>query len=96
MVEGTRADTIVAGLEGMKLRTDRTAVLGTLIVPMVAIVGAEDPSAPVTGAEDMVAATPRGELIVVAGVGHMAPIEDPVAVAAALAALWARAEPGGE
>jgi len=96
MVEGTRADTIVAGLEGMKRRNDRTAVLGTLSAPMVAIVGAEDPSAPVAGAEDMVAAAPRGELIVVAGVGHTAPIEDPVAVAAALAALWARAEPGGE
>lgn len=96
MVEGTRAETIVAGLEGMKLRTDRTAALASLHAPMAAIVGVEDQSAPVAGAEEMVAVAPSGELTVIPGAGHLAPIENPDAVAHALAALWARAEPGAE
>lgn len=93
MIEGTRAETIVAGLEGMKQRPDRTDVLETLDAPMAAIVGAEDRSAPVAAAEIMVAAALHGELTVVPDTGHMAPIEGPDAVAAALTTLWARAEP---
>lgn len=95
MVEGTRLETIVAALDGMKQRPDRTAVLETLTVPMAAIVGDEDRLTPVAEAEAMVEAASAGALTVVAGAGHLAPIENPDAVAAALAALWARAEPRG-
>ena len=94
MVEGTRVETIVAALEGMKLRIDRTPTLERLGVPMAAVVGGEDQSAPVAEAEAMVAASPSAQLTVIPGVGHMAPIENPDAVAGALAALWAGAESG--
>jgi pimeloyl-ACP methyl ester carboxylesterase len=92
MVEETRVETIVAALEGMKQRPDRTAVLESLAVPMVAIVGEEDRLTPVVEAETMVATVSDGTTTVIPGAGHMAPIENPDAVAAALAALWERVE----
>jgi pimeloyl-ACP methyl ester carboxylesterase len=92
MVEGTRVESIVAGLEGMKQRPDRTSVLESLSAPMVAIVGEEDRLTSVVEAETMVAAASDGTTTVIPGAGHMAPIENPDAVAAALAALWDRVE----
>lgn len=92
MVEETRVETIVAALEGMKQRPDRTAVLASLGIPTAAIVGEGDRLIPVAEAETMVAGVSDGTTTVIPGAGHMAPIENPDAVAAALAALWGRVE----
>jgi pimeloyl-ACP methyl ester carboxylesterase len=85
MIEGTRVETIVAALEGMKHRPNRTHVLKGLSMPAVVIVGDEDRLTPVPDAEAIADALPKARLVVIPGVGHLAPIEAPEAVNAAIA-----------
>lgn len=82
----------------MAARPDRTAVLDAFDAPVAVVAGAEDSLMPLAEAEHMVraAASPSGSvagdaaLTLVPGVGHMSPVEDPQAVAAALALLHTR------
>lgn len=65
----------------------RTGVLDKLRkvrVPTLVIVGSEDRSAPVEKAEAIAAALPQASLVVLDGLGHMAPLEDPERVNEAL------------
>jgi pimeloyl-ACP methyl ester carboxylesterase len=87
MIEGTPTESIVAALEGMKQRPDRTQVLVRVQAPVAVIVGEHDRLASVSEATEM-ATTADAALTVVTGAGHMAPIEQPAAVAAALRALF--------
>lgn len=75
MIESTRVETIVAALEGMKQRPDRSGVLSSINVPAAVIVGEHDRIAPVPEAEAMAEALPNAKLVVVSDAGHMAPIE---------------------
>jgi len=90
MIESTPTESIVAALEGMKRRQDRTAVLSNLALPIAAIVGEHDVLSPIAEADHMAVAA-GGALTVVPDTGHMSPIEDPVTVAAALRSLWSEA-----
>lgn len=85
MIEGTRVETIVAALEGMKRRPNRMHALKGLNIPSLVMVGEEDRVTPVPDAEAMADALSKARLVVIPGVGHMAPIEAPAAVNAALA-----------
>ncbi|MFC4613927.1 alpha/beta fold hydrolase [Cellulomonas algicola] len=76
----------------MAARPDRTDVLRAFTGPVVAVVGDEDTVTPVPAAEDLVASAQDAQLVVVARAGHMSAIEDPAAVAAALADLLQRAD----
>ncbi|WP_454859539.1 alpha/beta fold hydrolase [Promicromonospora soli] len=80
----------------MAARPDRTAVLQRFDAPVAVVVGAEDTITPLADAEHMVqaaAGSPSGmatgdaALTLVPGAGHMTMVEDPQAVAAALALL---------
>lgn len=93
MVEGTPTETIVAALEGMRNRLDRTSVLAGLAIPVAVIVGENDNPTPLTEADQM-ANTAGGRLTVIRHAGHMAPIERPSQVAGALRSLWSE-EPSG-
>ncbi|MEM8873021.1 MAG: alpha/beta hydrolase [Planctomycetota bacterium] len=79
--------TIERALRAMKLREDRTDLLPTLDLPAVVIVGEHDRITPVDEAERMSAALPHGKLKVIPDAGHMAPLEQPDAVAEALRTL---------
>jgi len=87
MIEGTAAETVVAALEGMKQRPDRTQVLAHARVPIAAIVGEHDRLAPVDEVRRMAEAA-GGSFTIVEGAGHMTPIEQPGAVVSALRGLW--------
>jgi 3-oxoadipate enol-lactonase len=87
MVESMPSESIVAALRGMKRRPDRTAVLSGLSIPVAVVVGEHDVVTPLQEADHMASAA-GAEMVVVADAGHMTPIEDPAAVAAALRALW--------
>jgi 3-oxoadipate enol-lactonase len=89
MIEGTRYETVLAALEGMKQRPDRTHVLERLRVPVAVVVGAEDTLTPPEEAREMVRRVPGARLTVVPGAGHLTPLEAPHALAAALRELWA-------
>ena len=89
MIESTPAESIVAALEGMKMRTDRTAVLSSLSIPVAVIVGERDVLSPLAEADHMAVAA-GAALTVVPDAGHMSPIEDPVTVAVALRTVWSQ------
>lgn len=71
---------IAAALRGMAARPDRTPDLPGIGVPALVIAGEEDAIVPVDEARAMAEALPRGEFQLVAGVGHLAPIEAPEVV----------------
>lgn len=87
MIEGTPTETIVAALEGMKQRPDRTQVMAHAQIPMAVIVGERDRWVSVDDAQRMAEST-GASFTVVPGAGHMTPIEQPGAVVSALRALW--------
>ncbi|MEA2058291.1 MAG: alpha/beta hydrolase [Actinomycetota bacterium] len=87
MVTDTRVETMVAALEGMKQRPDRTGVLGEIDVPVTVIVGEQDVL--MTPADTRAMAEAAGATVtVIPDAGHMSPIEQPGAVAEALREFW--------
>lgn len=87
MIESTPAETIVAALEGMKLRPDRTQVLAHAQYPMAVIIGETDRLASFDESQRM-AEVARASFTVISDAGHMTPIEQPGAVVTALRGLW--------
>lgn len=84
IIEGTDEDSIALALEGMRDRPDRTALLRGVDVPSLVICGEHDALTPPSVAREMARALPQSELVIVEGAGHMAPMENPGAVNAAL------------
>jgi pimeloyl-ACP methyl ester carboxylesterase len=68
----------------MAARPDSLDTLHGATVPALVIAGEEDSLIPVTEAEAMVAALPKGRLVRLAGVGHLSAVEDPAAFNAAV------------
>jgi len=81
---------IAAAQRGMAARPDMRPLLGEIKTPAVAVVGEEDILTTPAEMAAMVAAMPDAKLTQIAGAGHMTPIENPTAVAAALRELQAR------
>jgi pimeloyl-ACP methyl ester carboxylesterase len=71
----------------MKLRPDRTGVLGEIDVPVAVIVGEQDVLMPPAEARAM-AAVAGATMTVIPDAGHMSPIEQPGAVTEALREFW--------
>ncbi len=90
MIEDTPVETIVAALNGMAARPDRTPLLASIDVPSLVVVGDQDRLIPVTQAEAMAEALPGGSLVVVEDAGHLPPIEQPAAVNGVLARFLER------
>ncbi|HLL87954.1 MAG TPA: alpha/beta hydrolase [Tepidisphaeraceae bacterium] len=90
MMEACPALTIKHACAAMRDRPDANALLERLNVPAAVIVGDADAIIPVTLAEAMAGKLPRGSLHVIKGAGHLAPIEAPEPVTAALLELVAR------
>jgi pimeloyl-ACP methyl ester carboxylesterase len=88
MVEGTRYETILAALEGMKQRPDRSEVLDGVRAPTLVLVGADDELTPPREAQAMASRVPGAQLTIVPAAGHLTPLEAPEAVNEALRALW--------
>jgi pimeloyl-ACP methyl ester carboxylesterase len=70
---------IAACQAAMAGRPDSTPLLGLVGVPALVIQGDQDAILSVDEARDEAAVLPRGELAVIAGVGHLANLEDPPA-----------------
>lgn len=65
-------------------RPDSRPMLPEIKVPTIVICGREDTLTPPARAEEMAAAIPGADLLVVSGAGHLAPMERPYAVTRAL------------
>jgi pimeloyl-ACP methyl ester carboxylesterase len=81
---------IANALHGLAARADSRETLPTITVPTLVLVGAEDLLTPPSEAATMAAAIPRARLDVIPGAGHLANLENPAAVNAALRAFLAR------
>ena len=88
MIEGTRYETLVASLAGLKERKDRTAILPTISVPSVVIGGEEDALIPPDQQRELSGAIPGARTTIVARAGHLTPIEQPDPVNQALIELF--------
>jgi 3-oxoadipate enol-lactonase len=69
----------------MMHRDDSTATLDTITVPTLVVVGDEDTLTPVNEAIAMASAIRGSRLVIVPGAGHVAPLEQPITVNAAIA-----------
>lgn len=90
MILETPPATACADLAGMAERADSFDVLSALDVPLLVLVGEEDAITPPANAEEMARrASPaaRAHLARIRKAGHMAPLEHPEAVMAALTTL---------
>lgn len=90
VIRRTAPDGIAAGARGLAERPDMTGFLPQIDVPTLLIVGDEDVISTVDEMRGMAAAIPGAEFVSVAGAGHMAPLEDPAAVNAAMARFLQR------
>ncbi len=88
MVEGTRYETMVAALLGMRDRADRAHLLPTIDVPSLVIGGEEDASCPPAQMRALAQAIPGARTVIVPGAGHLTPIERPAPVNEALIELF--------
>jgi pimeloyl-ACP methyl ester carboxylesterase len=91
MIEATPYETAVAALAGMRDRKDRSALLETISVPVMVVTGADDRLIPPEQARLLASAIPGARLEIVAGAGHLPPIEAPEAVSGLLAGFWSAA-----
>lgn len=75
---------IIAALGAMRDRSDSSALLGSIDVPTLVVVGAEDRLTPPDAAREMADAIAGAELVVIDGAGHLPPVERPAETTAAL------------
>jgi 3-oxoadipate enol-lactonase len=76
---------VVGALRAMKERPDSTLLLPTIDVPTLVVVGQEDEMTPPAIAKAMTDAIPSAAMTVIAGAGHLSPLESPTAVSRVLA-----------
>jgi pimeloyl-ACP methyl ester carboxylesterase len=87
MILDTSVEGMVGSLTAMAARPDSTPILPTITCPTLVIVGTEDNITPPAMAREMRAAIPNAELVEIPGAGHLAPLEAPAPVNAAIAAF---------
>jgi pimeloyl-ACP methyl ester carboxylesterase len=75
---------LVTAQETIRDRADSRPTLPTIDVPVLVLVGEQDRLTPPADAEAMVAAIPDARLSRIAGAGHLAPLEQPGPVTAAV------------
>lgn len=78
---------VAAALRGMAERPDFTKELAQIDVPTLIICGEEDAIAPPAEMEGIAKAIPGAKYVGIAGTGHMAPLEKPAEVNAAIKAF---------
>jgi 3-oxoadipate enol-lactonase len=84
-----RADSLVAGVEALRDRPDRTAELPAIACPTLVLCGADDQITPAAEMRRMAGALPRGRYVELAGAGHLAHLEAPAAFVTATGSFLA-------
>lgn len=80
MMLGTSVTGIAGALRGMAVRPDRRDDLPRIPLPTCVIAGDQDAIVPLPEAQAIASALPTARLVVVAGAGHLTPLETPTAV----------------
>jgi pimeloyl-ACP methyl ester carboxylesterase len=76
-------------LRALRDRADSTPLLGQIRIPVLVVAGDDDQIAPAQGMEEMARAIPGAEFTVIAGAGHLPPLEQPQAMNDAVNAFLA-------
>ena len=84
IMAGESVDGIVGALEAMKTRADSTALLASIDIPTLVVVGEEDVVTPPKEARAMHEQIRGSRLEIIPGAGHLSNIERPAAFNAAL------------
>ena len=84
MITRTPVTGIVGALHALRERPDSTSLLPRIRVPVLVVAGREDQIAPAAGMREMAGAIPGAAFVVVPAAGHLAPLEQPVRVNAAI------------
>jgi pimeloyl-ACP methyl ester carboxylesterase len=89
MIERQSPDTFAAQIDALLARPDVTDVLRALRMRTLVACGRQDAWSPIAQHEEIAALVPGSRLVAFDDCGHMAPMEQPDAVAAALTAWLA-------
>jgi pimeloyl-ACP methyl ester carboxylesterase len=84
MIVSTKRKSIAATLRGMSERPDSTELLAKINVPTLAIVGSEDSLIPPAEMRQIAEAIPDARFVEISDAGHLAPMEEPQTVNAAI------------
>lgn len=84
LIHGADRQGVAAALHGMAARRDMTTRLAEIEQPALLVVGSEDQLTPPDEMRLMAEALPAGQLSVIDGAGHMAPMEQPQLVNTAI------------
>jgi pimeloyl-ACP methyl ester carboxylesterase len=90
LIRSSSTPAIAGMIEALMTRADSTPVLRSIHCPTLVVVGDQDTITPPALSREMHQAIARSELEVLAGVGHLANIENPTAFNAALARFLER------
>jgi pimeloyl-ACP methyl ester carboxylesterase len=91
IVRRQNPNSIENDLLAMRDRADSLPSLAAVRVPALVVVGSEDAITPPARADEIARGIPGAELVTIPGAGHLSPMEDPDAVAAALGRFFGRA-----
>lgn len=94
MIERSTTDRFARQIEALLARPDAGDVLATIACPALVLCGRDDGWAPLAQHEALHARIGGSRLVVIGGCGHMAPVERPREVVAALRAWLAQGPPG--
>jgi 3-oxoadipate enol-lactonase len=87
----TRAASLIAGIEALRDRVDRTSELDGIPVPTLAIRGSDDQVTPADDMQQMAGAIAGATFVTIPGAGHLSHIEAPEAFERALSPFLATA-----
>lgn len=90
----TRVDSLIAGIEALRDRPDRTGALGAIRVPTLALRGDGDQVTPAEDMQQMARAISGATFVTIAGAGHLSHVEAPAAFERALTPFLATALKG--
>ena len=92
MMEAVPPQTIEHALSAMRDRPDMTEALSSIATPTLILVGDADAITPPDVAQGMQKRMPNAEMVVIAGAGHMSPMEQPAQVNRAIRNFRTRIE----
>ncbi len=90
VIRRTSPEGIAAALRGMAERPDATPLLPSIRVPTLVVVGQHDAISPPAEMRQIAEAITGAKFLEVSDAGHLAPLENPAAVNAAIAEFCAR------
>jgi pimeloyl-ACP methyl ester carboxylesterase len=90
IVRRQNPNSIEHDLLAMRDRADSRPTLAAIRIPTLVVVGSEDAITPPAKSEEISRGIAGASLVTIPGAGHLAPMEDPDAVAAALSDFFAR------